>query len=349
MSNILMNTSNMQCRAGLARGLVLATALAWAGHVGAANDKPVVPLVQQKATEAFWVGDFAALEKMNAAYQQPGPLEANARNRLDYFRTGVGKVFSYVAHSSEAYLSELDALTLQWARDNPQSAYAHILHARSLLAHAQSYRGTSYVKDVPPEAWAYYRRYVDQALAYLKQHIDLVSTDSSGHLLLLEIGRSLSWGQAQIEAIAEAGIARNPDDIELYFMVSFGLLPKWGGNQKVLDTYIRKVTAATSAKFGTGMYARLYADAMDNQFGAALFESSYADWDKMKQGYEDMLARYPDGSARRNSYAYVACIAKDKPTLQRLLGEIGAGFVANSWGVNPQRAFETCTKWAQQT
>lgn len=345
----MSTTSNTQRRARRVCALVLATALAWAGPVGAANDQPAVPSVQQAATEAFWTGDFAALDKMNAAYRQPGPLETNARNRLDYFRRGTSAVFSYVVKNSEAYLSELDALTLQWARDNPQSAYAHILHARSLLAHAQSYRGTSYVKDVPPEAWAYYQRYVDQAFAYVKQHMDLVSTDSSGHLVLLEIGRGLSWDQARMEAIAEAGIARNPDDIQLYFMVALGLVPKWGGNPKVLDTYIRKVTAATSAKFGAGMYARLYADAMDNQFGAALFESSYADWDRMKQGYEDMLARYPDGAARRNNYAYVACIAKDRPTLQRLLGEIGTGFIAGSWGVNPQRAFETCTKWAQQT
>ena len=114
-------TSNMQPRAGLVRALVLAIAVVWAGHAGAANDKPAVSAVQQAATEAFWTGDFAALDKMNATYRQPGPLETNARNRLDYFRTGTSNVFSYVVKNSEAYLSELDALTLQWARDNPQS------------------------------------------------------------------------------------------------------------------------------------------------------------------------------------------------------------------------------------
>lgn len=342
------NATKLQRPAGLLRAMIVATVLAWAGNASADN-KPAVAPIEQAATEAFWLGDFAALEKMNATYRQPGPLEPDASNRLDYFRTGTSRVFSYVVKNSEAYLSELDALTLQWARDNPQSAFAHILHARALMAHAQSYRGTGYVKEVPPEAWAYYRRYVDRAFAYVKQHVDLISTDSSGHLVLLQIGRGLSWDQAQMEAIADAGIARNPDDIDLYFTVTLGLLPKWGGNPKVLDTYIRKVTAATSARFGTGMYARLYAYAMENQFGTELFDASYADWDKMKQGYEDMLARYPAGAGRRNRYAYLACIAKDKPTLQRLLGEIGAGYIADSWGTNPQRAFETCTKWAQET
>ena len=94
------------------------------------------------------------------------------------------------------------------------------------------------------------------------------------------------------------------------------------------------------------MYARLYSVAADEQFGQALFEESDVDWPTMRQAYEDMLARYPDSPMRLNRYAHMACLAKDKPTLVRLLKQLGPALNADGWGTNPQRSLESCQRWA---
>jgi hypothetical protein len=298
--------------------------------------------------QALWTGDFAELEKQNAYYSQPNRFEPDGRSQLDLFHEGLASVLKNSEENAEPYLKEMDILTLQWATENPKSALAHVLHAQALVEHGWSYRGGGYVKDVPPEAWKDYRAYLRRAVDYLNAHSDVALTDTYAHLVLLQIGRGLNFSNEQMIAIANDGLKRNPDNIELYFDTSGSLLPKWGGDARVLDNYIKYATEQTRAKYGLGMYARLYSAAAEDQFGHALFETSFADWDKMKQGFEDMLARYPNSPLRRNRYAYIACIAKDKDTLLKLLNELGTSFEAKEWGPNPERSLESCRRWATE-
>jgi len=335
-------------RSRLACRLLLPAALALASLTPAvaADAKATRSPITEASENALWWGDFGALEKQNAWFRQPGRLEPDGTSQLTLFRDGFGNVFNVKTNDPEIYLKELDLLTLQWAKEHPSSALAHILHARSLLAHGQSYRGGGYAQDVPPEAWKFYHEYLRQAAEYLKDHADVALTDSYAHYVLLEIGRGLGWSGAQMAAIADDGLKRNPDDVSLHFAVVGRLLPKWGGSPRELDTYIRQATEKTRAQFGSGMYARLYSAAAEDQFGSNLFQDSHADWDKMKQGYEDLLTRYPASIRQRNRYAHMACIAKDKDTLLRLLKEIGSEVRTEEWGDNPKRAVETCRLWA---
>jgi hypothetical protein len=327
-----------------------AAALALLTSSGAARaaDKPKSPITAA-SEEALWTGDFAELERQNAYYKQPGRFEPNGDSQLSKFRHGFDNVFKYKDENAEIYLKEMDALTLQWAKAHPASALAHILHAEALVAHAWSYRGGGYAKDVPPDAWKDYDAYLTQALDYLKAHADVALTDSSAHLLLLEIGLGKSWDRAQLVAIANDGLRRNPNDLTLYFQTELSLLPKWGGDARVLDDYIKATAEQTRDRFGMEMYTRLYVAAREEDYGHALFESSYADWDKMKQGFDDMLVHYPDNPARLNEYASTACMAKDKETFLKILARIGTRIELASWGPNPERSLETCKRWATST
>ena len=92
---------------------------------------------------------------------------------------------------------------------------------------------------------------------------------------------------------------------------------------------------------------RLYVAAATDQFGHDLFQDSGAQWPLMKQGFEDMLARYPDHT-RSNAFAYFACLARDKPTFLDLMDRVGQQPVLDQWGSNPTRTLETCRRWAAQ-
>lgn len=298
--------------------------------------------------QAFWWGDFDALEAANAKLKQERPARPDGASELELFRVGLSNVIHNEGKHGELYLQELEALTLQWATEHPRSALAHTLYAATLVAHGWSYRGGGYVKDVPPEAWCDFHAYLGRAFDYLMAHGDVALTDSYAHATLISIGKGLSWDGKQMRAIAEDGLKRNPRDINLYFDLMITLLPKWGGDPKRLDQFIRSATDQTRAEFGTGMYSRLYSYAAEQEYGHTLFENSYVDWDKMKQSYKDMLERYPDSHGRRNRYAYMACLAKDKATLLALLDELGPRLDAANWGPNPERSLESCQRWARQ-
>ena len=302
-----------------------------------------------KTMQAFWKGDFAALEKENERLRQDKHLRPDGELDLEYFRLGLGAVINRETDHDEPYLRELETLTLQWATEHPKSSLAHILHAKVLMKHAWSYRGGVYTEVVPPDAWADFRNYMQRAADYLKAHADVVLTDSTAHVVLLEIGNDLGWDIETLKTIQQDGLKRNPDDIMLYLGMVKPLLPKSHGNARILDKYIREVTKQTQADYGTGMYTRLYSMAAEQDFGHALFENSLVDWPTMKKGYEDMFARFPNSPERRNRYAYMACLAKDRPTLVALLAELGKKIDASQWGPNPQRSLEACQRWAQES
>jgi hypothetical protein len=306
------------------------------------------PLTTETA-QAFWKGDFAALEKLNNRLKHGKHFAPDGSSELEFFRLGLRKVPDSVAEHSEPYLRELEALTLQWATEHPKSSLAHILYAEVLVQHAWSYRGGGYAKDVPPEAWADFRTYLQRAVDYLKAHADVALTDSSAHALLIRIGTGLGWDNDTLRVIQQDGLKRNPDDVMLYFGMLTPLLPKWAGDPETLDRYIRDAAKQTQADYGMGMYARLYSAAADLEFGHRLFQDSLVDWPTMKKGYADMQARFPDSPERRNRFAHMACLAKDRPTLVALLAELGPKIDASYWGPNPQRSLESCQRWAKET
>lgn len=323
--------------------ILLACALGAAAPAWAAQESPLTTA----AMEAFWWGDFEALEKQNAALRQPGHIAADGSSDLEMFRIGVSRVIDH-GDGSEAYLRELERQTLQWTQQYPRSALAHILYARVLAQHGWAYRGSAYARDVPPEAMAEFERYQQRAAEYLLKHADVALTDSYAHATLLWIGKGLSWDSKQMMAIEQAGVQRNPEDVNLYFGVIRSLLPKWGGDAATLERYIRRVSEQTRTIYGMGMYPRLYSLAADEQYGHRLFEDSNADWDMMKRGYEDMRSRYPS-VIRTNRYAYMACLAKDKATLSALFDELGTNIEVSLWGANPQRNLEACKRLVNKT
>ncbi|RZT08342.1 protein of unknown function [Duganella sp. CF402] len=309
----------------------------------AAYDSPL----REQAIQAFWWGDFAALEQQNAVLRQPGHISSDGTQEIEWFRIGVDKVIHQEAKDQEAYLQELEKLTLQWTKEHPQSALAHVLYAKVLVAHAWAYRGGGFVKDVPPAAWKDFETYLQRATQYLLDHGEVALSDSYGHDALLTIAKATSWDDKQLWDIINDGLKRNPEDASLYFTALTAVLPKWGGDVRRLDKFIRKAAEQTKAQFGTGMYSRLYSLAAEQEFGHALFQTSHVDWPTMKQSYEDMLARYPS-DGRRNRYAYMACLAKDKPTLLTQLDLLGDKVAPDSWGANPQRSLEGCQRWARE-
>jgi hypothetical protein len=320
-------------------------ALTCSAHAAKEASSPIT----EAAAEAMWWGDFAAVEKQNAYYNQPNRFEPDGYSQLDLFHEGLANVFKNSVENTEEYLKEMDKLTLQWATENPKSALAHVLHARALVEHGWSYRGGGYVKDVPPDAWKDFHAYLRRAVDYLNVHSEVALTDTYAHLVLLQAGRGLDFSNEQMIAIANDGLKRNPDNLSLYFDTMGSMLPKWGGDARILDNYIKYATEQTRAKYGLGMYAWLYWSAAENQFGHALFETSFANWDKMKQGFEDMAVRYPNSPRRVNRYAHMACIAKDRDTLLRLLKDLEGKIEVKQWGANPERSLESCRRWATET
>lgn len=347
MAATLMKTPALRQRL-LAGLLALAAPLAWAAH---AEDEANAKLKKQ-ADNAFWWGDFAEMERLYLQHNQPekapGAGPGDAYQRLRNVRNGFDRVLERSSARKEPYLAELDALTLQWAKQNPASSLAHVLHTQVLIKRAWAYRGDGYAKSVPPQAWADFEKYITQARDYLGTQATVALKDSGAYWTVLMIGRASGWDLARQKAVANEGLKINPGDLSLYHNVLTSTLPKWQGDTDQVERYVSEVVATTKASRGMEMYARLYASAAHEEYQHRLFENSHATWPKMKAGYEDLLKRDPR-PYNHNAMAYFACLAKDKDTFLVQLEAIDREKPdLDAWGSNPRYTYDTCKRWATQ-
>jgi hypothetical protein len=304
--------------------------------------------VPDQVAAAYRWGDFAELERLYEIYGKAGVRsELTGNPRVEHFWMGIGKINNSDLRVTDEYYQQLDALTERWAREHPRSVLAQVLYAQALKAHAWVYRGSGLANTVSAAAWTGFRKYLDLALAQLKRTEALAASDSSWNEIMLAVGRGLGWDRERLMAVFTAGVAKNPDHDSLYFAMQEALLPKWGGDLETIDRFIALAVKNTREKRGMEMYARLYAGLSYSELHQALFTGSRASWTSMKAGFEDRLKRYPHVD-HRNMYAYFACMANDRPTLQEQLELIGDKFEANFWGANAERTFESCKRLAWQ-
>lgn len=304
--------------------------------------------LHDKAKDAFWIGDFSEMERLHNAYRLDDGSKLSRYARLRSVRNGFSAISKGFDGSTDLYFAELQAVTGQWAVQHPDSAFAHILHARALQARGWAFRGSGYANTIPPAALADFRKYTLLAVQYLQDHAQVVFKDTYAHVTLMELGRALDWPTDKILAISEHGLSVDPDDDKLYFEAEQHYLPKWGGSVEALDNFIRMVQERTRAKKGMTWYTRLYVAAAEDQFSHALFEVSLANWPKMKQGFEELIEREKSFS-RINSFAYIACLAKDKATLKAQLKAMGNEKPdLEKWGENSERSYQSCKRFANE-
>ncbi len=330
--------------------LILAlAALAGMGARAAAQAAKDAPSEEERVTEeavaAFWWGDVDELERLHARLQQPGQRTAAGRSKLVLFRDGLTRIYEGPDGATDAYFQQIEALTLQWARQRPKSSLAQWMHAKALSQHGWFYRGKGFARSVPPEAWRDFERYTRLAIEHLSATRASAAPTSSTHVELLNLGRSAGWDFDALWAVARAGMALNPDDEGLYRAMLNASLPKWGGNAARVDRTVNEFAKLTSAQHGDIFYARMYAWAADWEFEHRLFEDSSASWPRMKAGYRQLMQRHPS-PLNANGFAYFACLARDKETLRELLAQIGPKPDVGNWGSNGARTYETCKRWA---
>lgn len=318
--------------------------VAQAPVVAAPAEAAPVPVqtVPDEVALAMRVGDFAALERLYARYGQRGVVsELTGTPRVGHFWNGISQISKYSLRVTDAYFIQLDALTAQWVERNPRVLLAHLLHADALNTHAWAYRGGGFAKSVPAAAWSQFEKYNERAYQVLRRAEPLAAEDSSWNFLMLRVGRAMGWSVDRSWAVFENGVGKNPNHDGLYEEMLNSVLPKWGGDLRLVDRVIAHAVKSTRAERGLALYASLYGMVSYAELEQSLFTASLASWPSMRTGFEDLIKRYPH-SDHRNKFAYFACMANDRETLRVQLALMEGAFEPRFWGDHPERTYDGC-------
>jgi hypothetical protein len=290
------------------------------------------------AQRAFETEDFASLD----AILHPGNGQLvsfdDGGSRVEGVVGGLSSLFDRAATHAPA-LSRL----AMWRRQFPQSDGPDLVEALLFQSWAWQARGHGYAKDVTPQAWADYAQRVEMADAALTDAADRSQRSPAYYPLAISLGVDQSKDRKQLQQFVDFGLQDFPEYFPPLRAMLRGLLPKWGGSYAQIDDFVQDVEDKVPVERRLEMYARLYttlAGLEGDDFD--LFLDTVAEWPKMKQGYEDMLGRYPESDWLRNLYAGIACRAKDVELYRALTAELGDRVLPEAW--TDKYSIESCNE-----
>lgn len=302
-------------------------------------------IISGSTAAAFINNDFAYLEKWSTLYRTEKSRTSSGIWKLSLFYAGLGQAVNSLAagEKRESAFREIEGRTARWAKRYPASPSAHIAHAHALIIHAWAFRGNGYASTVKQEAWAPFFKYIAMARQHLESHKAVAAADPQWYQTMLIVATAENWPRDQFVRLLDEALDREPLFYETYFAALEYLLPKWHGGVREIEAFATAAVKRTAKQEGRGMYARLYWYASQTQFDNDLFADTLAAWPRMKEGFEDVVARYPD-AWNLNNYARFACLARDKAKTRELLKRTESMTVPEAW-LRPSLR-DQCSRWA---
>lgn len=327
--------------------LSLIAGVAIQARAGTESEIALRARITETSQLAFIDENFSKLEEMAQGYRTRKTRTPSGVWHLSLFYSGINDVLDDARRSPapvrEAKMASHERRARRWAERYPGSPAAHSVNGLALLARAWSHRGSGYAHSVPPEAWAPFYRHLGLARAYLEEHKTVAAVDPRWYEAMLAIARAQGRDRDEYDKLLDEALEREPLYYQTYFEALENLLPKWHGDVQEIERFARDAVNRTAAQEGRGMYARIYWFASQTEFGNELFSESRAVWPQMKDGFDDVVARYPD-PWNLNNFAKFACLAGDKAKTKELLSRIGADVVREAW--QPALLLQQCAAWS---
>lgn len=234
------------------------------------------------------------------------------------------------AAAKDAHWRAMDAKAVKWQTQIPDSTAAVVFRSAILLKHGFAHRGGGYASTVTPEGMRTFGDFVEQAYRVLVACTPCAKKDPMWHAQMIEVAKLQGWRPAERhDKVIHNAVMAFPYFYGIYFGAADALLPKWGGNVDDLEKFARAAVDLTREKEGKALYARIYWSAAFSLNGNP-FKFGRADWPTMKQGFEDMVRRYP-GSWNMSAYAYFACAAEDLATFKEVVARVGDQLDTSGW------------------
>ncbi|HLX24218.1 MAG TPA: hypothetical protein VKR38_12795 [Usitatibacter sp.] len=257
-------------------------------------------------------GDFAKLDRMHDEFLKMTQAGGNGSRMINAFQEALSTF-------GKDHLERQQAFLKAWHAGAPTSKLWPAAQAQMWFSAAWDERGGGFASEVSPEAMRLFGQDLERASQALQEGGDAARQSPLWYAVAIAVAGSRGEGSRSLDALFEEGVKRFPHFTLQYNARLIYLLPQWGGSYDRADAFIRRAVMDTQADDGTWMYADLYASA-GRMVQGDFFRDTRASWPLMRHAFEDASAR---GLANPNTYATYACMARDRETTRRLLGELG--------------------------
>lgn len=211
----------------------------------------------------------------------------------------------------------------KWQSEYPASETAKFVEGIYWYSYAWKARGEGYARTVSPEGWLLFNERLQKSKDAFNYALKSDHACPAVYARLIDSMRAIGDKESDVRSVFEEGIKKYPQYHNIYFAMANFYQPKWHGSVDSYERFANYAVEKTKRFEGQGMYARLYwlVDSEGNiPFNPKLNAPPY--WDRLKQGYEDLLKLYPSSIHNMGEYANVACRSSDSETYLKLREKI---------------------------
>ena len=326
------------------RKLLLAVAMLLPPCLAGAGEAEIRDELAAQGRVFFLEERFSDLDYLAGEYLGNESRTLSGQWMIEKFHGGILSTVPCACEDEEEII-EMEQRAVRWIDANPNSPTAHLVYAAALRKHGWWFRGTSYAKDVPAEAWKPFRDYLEAARSYLMERKAMLAGDPRWYSEMLRLSTDQGWPMKSFYGLLEEATKRHPYYYGSYYEAIRYLSPKWNGNAALLDKMARFAVSMTRNDEGAALYARIYWSASDVQFGHRLVSGQPKVWATMRRGFRDMLREFPDQWNLIN-FARFSCVTGDKELAAELFPALDENLVDRAWGTHGPDYGE-CSEWAR--
>jgi hypothetical protein len=277
-----------------------------------------------------------------------------ARTRKGRVVGGVWKIFDFYEALGEkavvgddsdtgwtAYLETFKA----WMAAKPESATARVALANAYIQYAWLARGHGYSDSVTRENWNLFEERIELARTTLLQAARLREKCPYWFEAMQFVALAQGWDKAPTRELLDRASAFEPAYYHYYREYANFLLPKWYGDEGEVEAFADELlkqpdtpdNAVTYFEVASLIVCPCASDSNRTDLGRL-------SWPEIKKGYATLDQNYGISNRKRNRFAYMATLAKDKSAAQEAFAQIGANRDTSVWASN--EFFERVKSWA---
>ena len=250
-------------------------------------------------------------------------------------------------NDNKKYWIWLKSITDDYVEHDPQSPTAIIVKGIYLTQLALNSRGEKVDGKYPLGTKFRFARNLKVANDYLLDNKSIAKIDPHWYATRAKSLRILDHDTDEFLSNMTEGLNAFPGYYQLYFD-SMTKIKRDADKSKFrrdagaykIEEFAIKAAQKTKGIEGMGLYTRIYWYAAQSQYHKFdLFEMSPVNWEKMKEGIFDILAKYPDEWNKQN-FAFFACLKGDAATTNRLFKQIYSEPILSVW--TQKEVFEYC-------
>lgn len=270
------------------------------------SDRGMMNLFMHDVNDWFVMGDFESIENGYKKFCRGLDRFPDGSWYLSHFNSGLYGLFRRTPRPRVV----LEKIT-KWQSQYPGSMAA--LYAEALYWKARSSVVVGEDGAIPDGAADIFLNGIRRSYEVMEKVGEKNFDCAVWNWLMIDVLVDINSGSRKIEKFYRNSVKKYPQYHDIHFAMARKYSLRLGGSMKEYQNFALRVAGETASFEGMGMYARLVGlEEAGNEvpFGEELLATMY--WGGLKQGYADLMQRYPLSMSIIGKYADLACRAGDK-------------------------------------